>query len=365
MFTFVCYAVISTGGFVKDIGRGDMTLTLSHFASALRRSTGAPSGCNVRGSAWDSLFTTIEVAAVAAPLTALIGLLAAYVIARHRFAGRATFEFLTLVSFAIPGTVIGVSYIVAFNVAPLELTGGMAILVLCFVFRNMPVGVRAGHRRARADRQDARRGVVDAARLDAAHAARPSCCRCCVPRSSTTLVFSFTRAMTAVSAVIFLATAQVQPVDRLHHQSRRGAANTRSRSPTRRRSSSFMLVVLLVMQQAGRRGAAGTPHRAGRDRGNLTMTQGIARRVVFERVTKRYGDVTAVDDVSFTVEPGELCTLLGPSGCGKTTTLRMVAGLESVTGGRILIGGEDVTLRARPTSATSAWCSSRMRCSRT
>ncbi len=49
-----------------------------------------------------------------------------------------------MVSFAIPGTVIGVSYIVAFNVAPLELTGGMAILVLCFVFRNMPVGVRAG-----------------------------------------------------------------------------------------------------------------------------------------------------------------------------------------------------------------------------
>ena len=57
---------------------------------------------------------------------------------------RRAFEFLTMVSFAIPGTVIGVSYIVAFNVAPLELTGGMAILVLCFVFRNMPVGVRAG-----------------------------------------------------------------------------------------------------------------------------------------------------------------------------------------------------------------------------
>ena len=68
--------------------------------------------------------------------------------------------------------------------------------------------------------------------------------------------------------------------------------------------------------------------------------------VVFESVTKRYGDVTAVDDVSFRVAPGELATLLGPSGCGKTTTLRMVAGLEPVTSGRILIGEADVTLRA-------------------
>jgi len=68
--------------------------------------------------------------------------------------------------------------------------------------------------------------------------------------------------------------------------------------------------------------------------------------VVFERVSKRYGNVTAVNDVSFRVAPGELVTLLGPSGCGKTTTLRMVAGLEPVSSGRILIGDTDVTQRA-------------------
>ena len=68
--------------------------------------------------------------------------------------------------------------------------------------------------------------------------------------------------------------------------------------------------------------------------------------VVFDHVTKRYNDVTAVADVSFEVRPGKLVTLLGPSGCGKTTTLRMVAGLEPVTTGRVLIGGNDVTQRA-------------------
>jgi iron(III) transport system ATP-binding protein len=65
--------------------------------------------------------------------------------------------------------------------------------------------------------------------------------------------------------------------------------------------------------------------------------------VVFDGVSKRYGSVTAVDNVSFTIEPATLVTLLGPSGCGKTTTLRMVAGLEAITSGRVLIGGKDVT----------------------
>ncbi|HRJ68195.1 MAG TPA: ABC transporter ATP-binding protein [Beijerinckiaceae bacterium] len=65
--------------------------------------------------------------------------------------------------------------------------------------------------------------------------------------------------------------------------------------------------------------------------------------VEFRNVTKRYGGVVAVDDVSFTIAPATLVTLLGPSGCGKTTSLRMIAGLETASDGRIIIGDKDVT----------------------
>jgi multiple sugar transport system ATP-binding protein len=55
--------------------------------------------------------------------------------------------------------------------------------------------------------------------------------------------------------------------------------------------------------------------------------------VTFNGVTKRYGEVTAVDDLNLEVDDGEFMVLLGPSGCGKTTALRMIAGLEDITVG--------------------------------
>ena len=65
--------------------------------------------------------------------------------------------------------------------------------------------------------------------------------------------------------------------------------------------------------------------------------------IALERVTKTFGDVVAVDDVSLEIGDGEFIVLVGPSGCGKSTLLRALAGLEEVTEGRVLIDGRDVT----------------------
>jgi spermidine/putrescine transport system ATP-binding protein len=68
-----------------------------------------------------------------------------------------------------------------------------------------------------------------------------------------------------------------------------------------------------------------------------------AGEILVEGVTKRFDDVTAVDDISITIPGGEFFSMLGPSGCGKTTTLRMIAGFEAPDAGRILLQGADVT----------------------
>src|SRR3974390_1521762 len=64
--------------------------------------------------------------------------------------------------------------------------------------------------------------------------------------------------------------------------------------------------------------------------------------VKLESLTKRFGETTAVDGISVEIQAGEFFSLLGPSGCGKTTTLRMIAGFEPPTSGKILLHGTDV-----------------------
>jgi iron(III) transport system ATP-binding protein len=97
-------------------------------------------------------------------------------------------------------------------------------------------------------------------------------------------------------------------------------------------------MMLDVLEKAGP-GAEASP---------VATAQGKAPRAAVELrgVTKRYGLVVAVDAADITIERGTLVTLLGPSGCGKTTTLRLIAGLEMASEGRLFIDGQDVTHRA-------------------
>ena len=204
-FTIVVYCMILFGGFVNIWGL-DHTFTFKHYITAFSVSW-TDGGLLWTGAAWDSFWTTISIATISAPLTAAVGLLTAYVLVRQTFAGKDLFEFGTMLSFAIPGTVIGVSYILAFNVPPIELTGTGAILVLCFVFRNMPVGVRAGvAAMSQLDKS------LDEASLtlgaNSWYTFRKVVLPLLRPAIIAALVYSFVRAMTAISAVIFLVSAE-------------------------------------------------------------------------------------------------------------------------------------------------------------
>ena len=204
-FTALVYAFALVGGFVRTWGR-DYTPTLAHFRTAFDLQWGEL-GLVWAGTAWSSLFTTLELAGIAAPLCAALGLTIAWLLARTRFRGQGGFEFAALLAFAIPGTVLGVSYILAFNVPPLELTGTGLVIVLCFVFRNLPVGVRAGS----ASFKQLDPSLDEASTL--LHASTATTLRRVVlpllgPALVAALVYAFVRSMTTVSAVIFLVTAE-------------------------------------------------------------------------------------------------------------------------------------------------------------
>ncbi len=205
LFTIVIYAMVMFGGFVSNWGY-DHSFTLQHYSDAFALSWGE-FGLVWEGQAWDSLWTTLSISAIAAPLTAAVGLLTAYLLVRQNFAGKDLFEFGTMLSFAIPGTVIGVSYILAFNVPPLELTGTGVILVICFMFRNMPVGVRGGI----AAMSQLDKSLDEASLTLGANSfttLRKVILPLLRPAMIAALVYSFVRAITSVSAVIFLVSAE-------------------------------------------------------------------------------------------------------------------------------------------------------------
>ncbi|HDR1165319.1 TPA: iron ABC transporter permease [Pasteurella multocida] len=200
LFNLVLYGSIFYGSFTVNWGV-DYTLTLKNYQILF--------GQGFSDGAWPSLIQTVIFAASAAPVTALFGLLIAYITVRREFKGKKTLEFLTLLCFAVPGTVAGVSYIIAFNSSPIYLTGTAMIIILSMVMRNMPVGMRAAI---------AGLGQLDKSLDEASLSLKGSSFKTIwyivfpllKPALLSALVTSFVRSMTTVSAIIFLVTADTR-----------------------------------------------------------------------------------------------------------------------------------------------------------
>jgi iron(III) transport system permease protein len=124
----ISFAMVLMASFTKILGiNNQMVLThIKNFNSNL------------------AIYNSIKVSLVAAFIGAIIGTLLAYVIIRGKFFGRSFIEMISLSGFALPGTVIGIGYLLAFNTPPFKLTGGIMILALNCVFRFLAVGVEAG-----------------------------------------------------------------------------------------------------------------------------------------------------------------------------------------------------------------------------
>ena len=246
VFTLALYLFVVYGGFVEIWGINN-AFTLRHYRQLQR-------------DGMDALSTTLILAGVSSPLTAAVGVLLAYVVVRHRFAGRGALEFTSMLSFAVPGTVIGIGYVMAFNQSPFLLTGTATILVISFIFRNMPVGIRSGI---------AALAQIDAALEEASVTLRASFAATLQrivlplirPAIVSALVFSFVRSITAISAVVFLVSAKWQLSTKVildqAENGRYGLATAYSTVLILIMASAMALMYLLVGKTAIRSGVDG------------------------------------------------------------------------------------------------------------
>jgi len=199
--TAALYGSVFVGSLTKLWGF-DNTFTLKNLADL------SPQG-------WAVFWTSTRLSMYAALPSTLLGFLIGYLVTRVEFPGKSALEFSSMLSFAVPGTVMGVGYILAFNQGPLLLTGTGEIIILAFIFRNMPVAIRAGI----ASIHQIDRSLEEASTLLRANSAgtlRRIVMPLVRPAILSGLVFAFVRAMTAISQVIFLtspaynlATAQI------------------------------------------------------------------------------------------------------------------------------------------------------------
>ncbi len=200
LFNLLLYGSIFYGSFTVNWGV-DYNLTLRNYQILF--------GQGFSDGAWPSLINTLIYAGIAAVFTAALGLLIAYIVVRKEFRGKKTLEFLTMLCFAIPGTAAGVSYILAFNDAPLYITGTGIIVIISMVMRDLPVGMRAAI---------AGLGQLDKSLDEASLSIKGSSLKTIryiilpllKPALLSALVTSFVKAMTTVSAIIFLVTADTR-----------------------------------------------------------------------------------------------------------------------------------------------------------
>ncbi len=186
------YAVILTGAVTRVWGY-DYTLTFKHFAY-------------VFDVGLETIKDTLIVAVVSTPISGILGMLVAFLVVRRSFPGKGAMEFGSILNFAVPGTVVGIGYILAFNRYPLLLTGTLAILVLNYVFRYVPVGIQSGI----AVLRQIDPSIEEAAQnlgADGLTTFRKITLPLIGPAFFSGLVFAFVRAMTAISAAIFLVSA--------------------------------------------------------------------------------------------------------------------------------------------------------------
>ncbi len=192
-FLIMLYGTIFAGCFVKNWGI-DYTFSLENITEAITRST-------------DALFDTVTLAAAATPLAGLIAMIAALLIVRRKFYGKRLLEILLMTPFALPGTLIGISYILAFNHAPIILVGTAAIIIINYVIRELPVGIEGGIASLRQIDPSIEEAATDLG-ADQATVFRTVVLPLVRPAFLSSLSYTFVRSMTAVSAVIFLISAR-------------------------------------------------------------------------------------------------------------------------------------------------------------
>lgn len=193
LFLFCLYGTILAGCFVKNWGI-DYTFTLANFREALQRGR-------------DALSDTVLLAGAATPIAGFLAMAAAMLIARKTFVGKRVLEMLIMTPFALPGTLVGISYILAFNKPPLLLVGTAAIIVINYAIRELPVGVEGGIASLKQIDPSIEEAAADLG------ADTPTVFRTIVlplvrPAFISSLSYTFVRSMTAVSAVIFLISAR-------------------------------------------------------------------------------------------------------------------------------------------------------------